>query len=117
MDRTDKSKIKGKYGEDLAVSYLEESGFEILERNYRHSKSEIDIIALLNNCLLVFVEVKIRNNQAFGPPESFVSPNQQRKILEAADEYIHGINWHKDIRFDIISIYKGETLHFEDAFH
>lgn len=104
-------------GEDSAVTYLESKGFEILERNYRFSRGEIDIIGLFNNELLVFFEVKYRKNNSYGEPETFVSPKQIKRILEAADEYIIGINWHKDIRFDIISISGGELVHIEDAFY
>lgn len=111
------NQIRGKYGEDLAVSYLEGKGFELLERNYRHAKGEIDLIMLLDNDLLVFVEVKARKNNRYGEPESFVSNNQQQLIIKAADNYIHGINWQKDVRFDIIAIAGEDVLHIKDAFY
>ena len=98
------TKNKGKYGEDLAVSYLRKKGFEIVERNYRFRKGEIDLITLLNNEVLVFVEVKLRKGDAYGDPETFVSRKQERLIIQAAEDYIFAINWQKDIRFDIISI-------------
>ncbi|WP_258103173.1 YraN family protein [Marinoscillum sp. MHG1-6] len=112
-----KNQLLGKYGEDRAVSHLEEKGFEILERNYRHGRGEIDIIGLWKNQLLVFFEVKLRKNNAFGEPETFVTENQQQHIINAAEEYIHGINWKKDIRFDIIAIKESELEHIEDAFY
>ena len=112
------SKNKGKYGEDLAVSYLRNKGFEILERNFRYRRGEIDVIGILDNELLVFFEVKFRKRDDFGEPEEFVSRAQELKIIEAAEEYIFGINWHKDIRFDIVSIKQGEGIeHIEDAFY
>lgn len=112
------SKNKGKYGEDLAVSYLRNKGFEIVERNFRHRKGEIDVIGIWNNELLVFFEVKLRKRDDYGEPEEFVSRAQERSIIDTAEEYIYGINWMKDIRFDIISIKDGEGIqHIEDAFH
>ncbi|MEQ9302527.1 MAG: YraN family protein [Marinoscillum sp.] len=112
------TKSKGKYGEDLAVSYLSNKGFEIIERNFRHRKGEIDLIGILNNELLVFFEVKLRKSDEYGEPETFVSKAQERSIIEAAEEYIFGINWHKDIRFDIVSILDGQpVVHIEDAFY
>lgn len=110
------SKSKGKYGEDLAVSYLENKGFEIIERNFRYHRSEIDLIGLLNNKLLVFFEVKLRKSDSFGEPEIFVTQNQQQKIMQAADEYIHGINWDGAVRFDIIAIKGAHLEHIEDGF-
>ncbi|MFH6983177.1 YraN family protein [Marinoscillum luteum] len=111
------TKNKGKYGEDLAVSYLRKKGFEIVERNYRFRKGEIDLITLLNNEVLVFVEVKLRKGDAYGDPETFVSRKQERLIIQAAEDYIFAINWQKDIRFDIISITGSRVEHIEDAFY
>lgn len=111
------TKNKGKYGEDLAVSYLHKKGFEIVERNYRFRKGEIDLITLLNNEVLVFVEVKLRKGDAYGDPETFVSRKQERLIIQAAEDYIFAINWQKDIRFDIISITGSKVEHIEDAFY
>ncbi len=97
---------------------MESEGYEILERNYRHSRSELDLIALWKNDLLVFVEVKLRTRKDFGEAESFVSDNQQEKIREAAEDYILEINWHKDIRFDIVTIDESDRLeHLKDAFY
>ncbi|MEQ8238167.1 MAG: YraN family protein [Cyclobacteriaceae bacterium] len=110
------NQLLGKYGEDLAVSFLEKHGFEVIERNYRYKRNEIDLIGILNQRLLVFFEVKNRKNNRFGEPESFVSDKQQQRIKEAAEEYIYGINWMKDIRFDILTILDGHVTHFEDAF-
>lgn len=111
-------KIKGNKGEAIAVEYLETAGYEVLEQNYRHGRSEIDIIALKNNSLLLFVEVKVRTREDFGTAETFVSEHQQNKIKEAAEEYIHAINWQKNIRFDIITVDgEGRIECFEDAFY
>lgn len=107
----------GRSGEDRAASYLQKKGYEILECNYRYGKGEIDLIALLNNELLVFVEVKARQNNEYGEPETFVSSRQQKLIIRAAEDYIFGINWQKDIRFDIIAISGGLIKHIEDAFY
>lgn len=112
-----KSQNQGKYGEDLAVSFLQKRGFEILERNYRNRKGEIDVIALLKNELLVFIEVKYRSQVDYGHPEAFVSKRQADIIVHTAEEYIYSINWKRDIRFDIISIFKGQISHIQDAFY
>lgn len=91
----------------------------MLEKNYIISKSEIDVIALRENSLLVFIEVKYRKDNRFGEPESFVSADQEHRIVSAAQHYIEAINWQKDIRFDIISINEanGEIHHISDAFY
>jgi putative endonuclease len=110
-------KIKGNRGEELAKSHYMESGYEILESNYRHGRAEIDFIALQDEWLLVFVEVKMRSMNAFGEAESFVSDKQQVRIKEAAEDYVYAIDWKKDIRFDIVCVDRLENIAvFEDAF-
>ncbi|MDH5610778.1 MAG: YraN family protein [Cyclobacteriaceae bacterium] len=111
-------KTKGKYGEAQAADFLIGQGFEILESNYRYGRGEIDLIALLQNVLLVFVEVKIRKNEVFGQPESFVTDAQQERIMQVAEHYMEAIHWQGDIRFDVIAINEssGELLHIRDGF-
>lgn len=112
------NKESGIVGEELAVQHYLDLGFEILERNYRYCRAEIDFIALSSDeKLLVFVEVKNRSRKDFGEAESFVSAAQQTRIKEAAEEYIFGINWKKDIRFDIVCVNPMEEVEvFRDAF-
>ena len=90
----------------------------MLEKNYRYKRAEIDLIVLTpSEKMLVFVEVKNRSRRDFGEAESFVSEAQQHRIKEAAEDYIFGINWKKDIRFDIVSIDSSNKIEvFEDAF-
>jgi len=111
------SKSKGEFGERVAKSHYEASGGEILETNYRFKRSEIDLIVLQEEMILIFVEVKSRSRKDFGEAETFVSPAQQNRIKEAAEDYIHGISWKKDIRFDIVCVSpNGEIEVFKDAF-
>ena len=119
MPKKTQAQQTGTVAEKQAMEYLQSLGYEILERNFRHLKGEIDIIALWENKLLVFVEVKARYNLSFGEPESFVSSTQERLILSTAEEYIFSINWKRDIRFDIIGIdLKNHQLeHFIDSFY
>ena len=109
----------GREGEALATKYLQEHGWRILERNYRHRRAEIDLIAVHEN-LMIFVEVKMRTGTGFGMPEDFVDEKKARTVMEAADHYIIETGWQGDIRFDIIAILKGKAMeirHFEDAFY
>lgn len=111
------NKPQGISGEDTAAAFIKKKGFEILERNYRHKHGEVDIIGMIDNVLLVFCEVKYRKSSAYGHPEVFVSRDQQRSIIKVAENYIEAINWHRDIRFDILAITGKEVCHIEDAFY
>jgi putative endonuclease len=107
----------GNRGENLAADYLKKKGFDIVARNYRFKRCEIDLIARRDNWT-IFVEVKTRSSLSYGQPEEFVSTQQARRIFEAAEEYIFSTNWHGHIRFDIVSVKLGpipEIMHFEDA--
>jgi len=110
----------GTKGENLAAEYLVANGYEILTRNYRFKKSEVDIICQKDG-LLIFVEVKTRTSRSFGEPESFVSSTQQAAIIKAAEEYMNEVDWSEDIRFDIVAILskkiEDEIFHLKDAFY
>ena len=65
----------GKKGEQLAVDFLVENSYDIMERNYRFDKAEVDIIAQKGD-ILAIVEVKTRSSLEFGNPHDFVKPKQ-----------------------------------------
>jgi putative endonuclease len=113
---SDKIEI-GRDGENLAASFLVDKGWQIVARNYRYKKAEIDLI-IRRDDWTIFVEVKTRSSIAYGQPEEFVDEFKARKIFEAAEEYIFSTNWPGHVRFDVVSITLGnppEIVHFEDA--
>jgi putative endonuclease len=104
----------GKTGEELAVKFLLQAGMQILARNYRIQRGEIDIIAREDE-VVVFVEVKTCRSNAFGPPETWVTPHKCRQIGRVAREYIyrHGL-YEQNCRFDVVSVYlkkSGPEIH------
>lgn len=112
--------IRGEKGEEIAANYLRNSGYIVVERNYRAKKSEIDIICKKRETL-VFVEVKARTSLKFGNPETFVTEYKAAKIIEGAETYMIEKGWEGAIRFDIISVVISdkteEVKHFKDAFY
>jgi len=111
-------KIKtGNKGEKLAAEFLEKKGWEVIAKNWRFKRAEIDLI-IKRNDWIIFVEVKTRSSTAFGEPEEFVDDIKYRNMFDAAEEYVYANDWHGHIRFDIVSVKLGrETIieHFEDA--
>jgi putative endonuclease len=111
---------KGDAGEIRAAEFLEQKGFHILEKNFRHGHQEIDLIATSNNWL-IFVEVKLRTHVKYGFPEVFVDKTKRRNIRNAARQYIFKKDWKGNVRFDIISITQTglelDIHHIEDAFY
>ena len=94
----------GNFGEDLAVKYLKDLGYKILERNYRIRGGEIDIVAKDKECL-VFVEVKARWSHEYGLPSESITPWKIRALLKTAAFYCVKIKWEdKPYRLDLVSI-------------
>jgi len=110
----EKTTTIGNWGEKKAEEFLLEKGYEIVERNWRWQKFEIDLIARTRN-LLVFVEVKARKNSDYGHPESFVSKAKVRRVKMASESYLYEKKYAGFIRFDIVSV-TGTPTHF-DIFH
>jgi len=110
----------GKKGEQLAVDFLLDSGYKIVERNYRFDKAEVDIIAMKDEILAV-VEVKTRSTRDFGNPQDFVKPKQIQRLVKAVDKYINVKQLDVEVRFDIIAIVKEKNSfkieHLENAFY
>jgi len=109
----------GQAGEALAAAHLQQQGYTIVQKNYRHRRAEVDIIAQKEN-LLVFVEVKTRGTDRYGYPEEAVNFKKEALLLSAAEAYIEETAWPHDIRFDIVSITLTSppvVHHIEDAFH
>ncbi len=111
----------GKIGEEIAAQYLLENGYKILCRNFYFDKAEIDIIAQKEENTVVIVEVKTRNSDFFGDPQSFVTPGKIKLLVKAANEYIVSNDLDVEVRFDVIAILKNKKQqrleHFENAFY
>ncbi len=110
----------GKQGEQIAVDFLQQKGYEILQTNWVYQKAEVDIIAKKEHVLAV-VEVKTRSSLEFGLPQDFVKPKKIQLLVKAVDAFVTSKNLDLEVRFDIIAIHKNATgfniEHIEDAFH
>ncbi|MEG2541692.1 MAG: YraN family protein [Christensenellaceae bacterium] len=110
----------GKIGEDYVSTYLQERDYEIVYRNYRAKKGEIDIIAKQNSGY-IFVEVKTRTNQKYGSAAEAVTPKKQALLRDTAQLFLIDKNLSDvDMRFDIAEVYlknnKLEIHYIKNAF-
>lgn len=101
--RTKQQKF-GESSENMAVWYLKQNGYKIIEQNYRNRLGEIDIIAREKKSI-VFVEVKSRRSIRHGSPKWAVTPKKQRKISMVALYYLKSTK-QIDVkaRFDVVAI-------------
>lgn len=94
----------GQWGESVAAYHLEALGWQIVARNWRCARGEIDLVAQAGE-ILVFVEVKTRRGRALGTPEEGVTPAKGRKLLELAQIYLYkhelaDVDW----RIDVVAV-------------
>lgn len=79
----------GRWGETVAVYYLEARGYKVAARNVRTPYGEIDLVARNEKTgCLVFVEVKTRTNGNFGLPEEAVDAKKLEHLFRSADHYL-----------------------------
>ena len=110
-------RLIGNKGEDKAANYLKKQGYKIIERNYNLPCGEVDIIAKKNKTL-VFVEVKYRtNSDSYGGPVAAVNKAKQKRVINAALNYIKTKKPTYDgLMFDIIAISEDKIEHIQNAF-
>ncbi len=111
----------GSLGEQIALEYLLELGYKILETNWVCGHKEVDIIAK-DGDTIVFVEVKTRKTPYLVEPEATVDVFKQRQLIFAANSYVTRFQYDSEVRFDIIAIVidnnnEKRIEHIIDAFY
>jgi putative endonuclease len=118
--------VVGRFGEQLAVDVLTDSGLTILERNWRCADGEIDIIAW-DGPVLAVIEVKTRSSTAFGDPAEAVNPAKAARLRRLASQWlaqhrrIGTVDPWPEVRFDVVAVVRvapgGPTVrHIKAAF-
>jgi putative endonuclease len=107
----------GRSGEELAATWYRAHGYDVLDRNWRCSTGEIDIVARRGG-LVVVVEVKTRRTDAFGVPALAVTPVKQRRLRRLAASWLgeHRIGRRVEVRFDVASVVGEVVTIYERAF-
>jgi putative endonuclease len=108
----------GRWGEETAVAYLRQCGYEILARNARTPYGEIDIIARQND-IIVFVEVKTLTFSKNFFPEQNVTARKREHMLACAEHYA-AENTIDHWQIDVIAVEgkqgsEHKVTHFENA--
>lgn len=107
----------GKWGEDVAASFLERKGYQICDRDWKVGKRDLDIVAMTEDGLqLVFVEVKTRQSADLQEPEQAVDARKIRNLAFAANAYVKAHDLSLQIRFDIITVV-GKMKNVEQVEH
>lgn len=114
----------GDFGESKAAYYLLSKGYRIITKNYRYRRyGEIDLIAE-NREFIVFCEVKTRieRDTDYGLASESITSKKIKRLKRTAERYLLQFPTGKQVRFDVISIYRhleGEKMvieHIANAF-
>ncbi len=111
----------GRRGEDIAHRFLQRAGMTVVARNHRtpSGSGEVDLVAW-DAGRLVFIEVKARSSNEFGPPERAVDGDKQHRLILAAADYARRAEVPlSQVRFDVVSVVLAQppvVTHFREVF-
>ena len=114
--------LLGRWGEKRCQRFLKAKGLKKLTRNFSCKTGEIDLIMVDTDGTIVFVEVRTRADETFGPAELSVTHSKKTKLLRTAQYFLatHNIE-NRPFRFDVVTIVLNRTgppllRHSENAF-
>jgi putative endonuclease len=112
----------GRWGERRCERYLRNKGLRTLARNYACKVGELDLVMVAPDRTLVFVEVRTRADERFGPAEATVNSAKRARVARAARRFlaVHKIE-DRPLRFDVVTLILGrqgppQIRHYERAF-
>ena len=101
---TTERRALGAYGERVAARHLQDQGLVVLDRNWRCSDGEVDLV-LRDGDDVVFCEVKTRRGDAFGPPSLAVTHDKVRRLRRLAHCWLAEARIRpREIRFDVVEV-------------
>ncbi|KXJ48399.1 MAG: YraN family protein [Cycloclasticus sp.] len=100
----------GQQNEDLALTFLQQKGLTLMQRNYRSRLGEIDLV-MKDREHIVFVEVRYRSSTKFGGALYSVDRRKQSKLIKCAQQYMANTAHQEGFRFDVIAISPASGQH------
>ena len=106
---------RGQSAEAIAAQLLVRRGYHIVERNFRCTSGELDIVAR-DGGILCFVEVRSRGEGEHGHAAEMIDRKKQRQVARVAMHYIGLRNPAFDrSRFDVVAITGDDVQLIQDA--
>ena len=107
------TKLTGQWGEAQAAEFLRKKKYQLVAAGYQCRFGEVDLI-VKNRKYLVFVEVKLRKNEAFATAREYVNRAKQDRIRMTASLYLSENPTQLQPRFDVVEIYAPQGIHTKD---
>ena len=104
-----KTRLIGRWAEDVAASYLQAKKLEIIARNFHSRYGEIDLICLEHlddGTFLCFIEVKARQISHYAAASESIDPRKQHKIIQTAQVFLTKFPQYENLfcRFDAFTL-------------
>ena len=116
VERSLAIKARGRWGEEQATRWYTQRGYQVLDRNWRCDAGELDLVVELAD-LVVFVEVKARASDRYGPAAAAVDDRKQRRLRVLAVRWLAEHPWCRGrVRFDVVAVTGTRLDVIEDAF-
>lgn len=94
----------GRDSETLALTYLQEHGLKILERNVRCPLGEVDLVAR-DGETYVFVEIRSHRSACWGMAEESIGRAKKMRVVRVALWYLkHRGLLGMPVRFDVVAV-------------
>ena len=94
----------GRLGENLAYAYLKQSGWLVLDRNWRCRHGEIDLVGLDGDALVI-CEVRTRHGDRAGTALESVTPVKLRRLRLLAGQWIQVRGARpRSVRIDVVGV-------------
>ena len=117
----DRAKL-GRWGEKRAERFLRGKGFRVLARGFSCRAGELDLVMVDGDGTVVFVEVRTRADESFGPAEATITPTKRQRLVRAARFFLTAERIDdRPLRFDVVTLIlgrssKAQIRHYENAF-
>ena len=109
----------GRRGEEIALAWLSDRGFRLLDRNWRSGHKELDLVMERADRVHV-VEVKTLTPPLQIRPSEKVDAAKQARMVSAARHYIAARHVEKEVQFDVVSVVldgaRSEVEYIPEAF-
>jgi putative endonuclease len=94
----------GALGENLAAQFLVDAGYEVIERNWRGMRGELDLVARWGDEIVV-VEVKTRSGPGYGHPAEAVTPHKLARLRRLAGQWLsEHPTGAASVRIDVVAV-------------
>lgn len=105
---TFKRQALGRFGEDLALDYLQDKGYKLIGQNIKLFCGEIDLL-MSDKAVLVIIEVKTKSGAGFGLPQEMIDYKKKHKLIQLAKALSQKYPC-RLIRIDVIAIDKDNKI-------